>query len=201
MGLLCWKKIFIPLRLFALIFLSVGRLRKNVSKKERFITFLSLPFILLKAFRILIKAKPDLVLGMGGAVSGPVLLAGFLLRKKTILFEPNIVPGLSNRWLAPFVDEIFLVFEEAKKHFETSNIPKEYDPRSRPRTCFLVADTSKYLSPLSSTSGIFKYDRYKYKKVSFPVRPALNGCFSQTTYPPTFKGVDFGGLSRFFFDK
>ena len=102
---------------FSADILPVGRLRKNVPKKERIKTLISLPFLLLKSFKILIKAKPTLVLGTGGAVSGPILLAGVLLRKKVILFEPNTVPGLSNRWLAPFVHEILLVFESAKKHF------------------------------------------------------------------------------------
>ena len=39
-------------------------------------------------------------------------------------------------------------------------IPKGHDPRSRPRACFFVADTSKYLSPLRSISGVFKCNRY-----------------------------------------
>ena len=44
------------------------------------------------------------------------MLAGALLRKKTVLFEPNALPGLSNRWVFPFVDKALLVFESAQKH-------------------------------------------------------------------------------------
>ena len=99
--------------------LSVGRLRKNVGGKERLKTIISLPFILLKSLILIMKIKPVLVVGMGGAVSGPVLLGAFLLRKKTVIFEPNVVPGLTNRWLSLFVDEVIVVFDVAKKYFKT----------------------------------------------------------------------------------
>ncbi len=99
--------------------LSVGRLRRIVSKKERWRTVLSLPFVLLKALKLIIKVNPSLVLGTGGAVSGPLLLAAFLLRKRTVIFEPNVVPGLANRWLSRFVDEVIVVFDSTKSFFKT----------------------------------------------------------------------------------
>ena len=70
---------------------------------------------------MVIKIKPSLVLGTGGAVSGPVLLAGFLLRKKTVIFEPNVVPGLTNRWLSRFVDMVIVVFDSTKAFFKTKS--------------------------------------------------------------------------------
>ena len=104
---------------FTTHFLSVGRLRKNVRPSERIKTFISLPIVLLKAFRILIKTKPLLVVGMGGAVSGPVLLAGALLRKRTVIFEFNAVLGLANRFLSRIVDEAIVFFPEAKEKLKT----------------------------------------------------------------------------------
>ena len=134
--------------------LSVGRLRKNISQKERVQTLISLPFVLLKALKILIAVKPTLVIGTGGAVSGPILLAGILLRKKTVLFEPNAVPGLSNRWIAPFVDEIFLVFEEAKKYFMSKGKTK-YKKVSFPvRQSFVRQVRSEALSSPPRQGGL-----------------------------------------------
>ncbi len=104
---------------FTTHFLSVGRLRKNVRRAERIKTFFSLPFVLLKALRIIIKTKPLLVAGMGGAVSGPVLLAGFLLRKRTVIFEFNTVPGFANRCLSRIVDEAIVFFPEVKNKLKT----------------------------------------------------------------------------------
>lgn len=99
--------------------LSVGRLRKNVGRKEKWKTIFSLPIILLKALKLVIKVNPCLVLGMGGAVSGPVLLAAFLLRKKTVIFESNVVPGLTSRWLSRFVNEVIVVFDATKDFIRT----------------------------------------------------------------------------------
>jgi UDP-N-acetylglucosamine--N-acetylmuramyl-(pentapeptide) pyrophosphoryl-undecaprenol N-acetylglucosamine transferase len=46
----------------------------------------------------------DAVVGMGGYVSGPAVLAGWFLRRPTAVHEANSVPGKTNRWLAPWVD-------------------------------------------------------------------------------------------------
>ena len=59
--------------------------------------------------------------------------------------------------------------KKQREKFLNFFIPKGYDPRSRPRTCFSVPCTSKYLGPLSSTSGTFKCDRYN--KTNSGVRP------------------------------
>ena len=104
---------------------SIGRLRKNVPLKERFFTVLLLPFSLLKALIIILKSKPHMIFGTGGAVSGPLLLAGRILGKKTVIWEPNIVPGLTNRWLAPFMNHIIIVFNETKKHFMKKNVDEK----------------------------------------------------------------------------
>jgi len=102
--------------------LTVGRLRKNVGYKERCKTILYLPFILLKAIKLVQKIKPSIVFGTGGAISGPILLAAFLLRKKTVIFEPNIIPGLSNRWLSIFVNHAIIVFDDTKKNIKKGKV-------------------------------------------------------------------------------
>ncbi|MYE07663.1 MAG: UDP-N-acetylglucosamine--N-acetylmuramyl-(pentapeptide) pyrophosphoryl-undecaprenol N-acetylglucosamine transferase, partial [Oligoflexia bacterium] len=55
----------------------------------------------------------------GGAVSGPLLLAAFLLRRKTIIFEFNVIPGLTNRWLSYIVNEVIFVFSATKEYFQS----------------------------------------------------------------------------------
>ena len=104
---------------------SIGRLRKNVPLRERLSTLLLLPFSLLRALILIWRSQPDMIFGTGGAISGPLLLAGRLFKKKTIVWEPNIIPGLTNRWLAPFIDHIIIVFNETKKYFIEKNINEE----------------------------------------------------------------------------
>jgi UDP-N-acetylglucosamine--N-acetylmuramyl-(pentapeptide) pyrophosphoryl-undecaprenol N-acetylglucosamine transferase len=54
--------------------------------------------------------KPDIVVGLGSYVSGPLVLAAVLLRKRTILQEQNYIPGLTTRLLSRFVDEVEVTF-------------------------------------------------------------------------------------------
>lgn len=64
---------------------------------------LRVPRAFLKAFRLLRTLRPDLVIGVGGYSSGPVVLLASLLGTPTLLMEQNVRPGLTNRLLLPFV--------------------------------------------------------------------------------------------------
>ena len=71
----------------------------------------------LQATFVILAERPDVVLGTGGYVSGPIALAAWLLRRPLILQEQNSIPGLSNRWLARLADEVHLSFVEARSYF------------------------------------------------------------------------------------
>lgn len=60
---------------------------------------------------------PDLVLGVGGYASGPVLLAASLGGRPTAVLEQNAFVGLTNRLLSRFVDRAYLSFEETEAVF------------------------------------------------------------------------------------
>lgn len=76
-------------------------------------TLLGMPKALFSCYRLMKTLKPTVVLGVGGFVSGPVALVAAIMGIPTAIWEPNAHPGLSNRWLSPFVKRIFVVFEEA----------------------------------------------------------------------------------------
>jgi UDP-N-acetylglucosamine--N-acetylmuramyl-(pentapeptide) pyrophosphoryl-undecaprenol N-acetylglucosamine transferase len=67
-----------------------------------------LPVSILEAMIHIIRFKPDLVLGVGGYVTGPVVLAAKVLGRKTIIHEQNSIPGLANRKLGTLVTKICL---------------------------------------------------------------------------------------------
>lgn len=69
---------------------------------------------------IIARFQPELVLGTGGYVSGPAVLAARLAHVKTIIQEQNSVPGKMNRMLARFVDQVHIAFTEARVHFKES---------------------------------------------------------------------------------
>lgn len=70
------------------------------------------------AARNLIRAfRPDIVIGAGGYVSGPVLLAASLINLPTLVMESNALPGWTNRVLARFVDKAAVSFSAALPFF------------------------------------------------------------------------------------
>lgn len=106
----------IPKSGFPLLHLNVGRLNTNVSKLERLKTFLQIPVAIVQSLIWIFRYKPKFVVGFGGHASGPLLLAAKFAGVRTVIWEPNSYPGLANRLLSWFVDECYVVFEEAKKN-------------------------------------------------------------------------------------
>ncbi len=62
------------------------------------------------------RLKPSIVIGTGSYVSGPVVLAGWILRIPTVIQEQNLYPGITNRFLSRLVRETAVSFEESKKY-------------------------------------------------------------------------------------
>lgn len=62
--------------------------------------------------------KPDVAVGFGGYVSGPVLQTAVKMGIPTCIHEQNAFPGITNKTLAKEVDKVMLTVEDAKKHLE-----------------------------------------------------------------------------------
>lgn len=71
-----------------------------------------------QAQKVLKEFQPDLVVGVGGYSSVPVLLTAKLLGIPYVIHEQNAVPGLSNRLLGRWAKRIFLSFNEASVSFQ-----------------------------------------------------------------------------------
>lgn len=67
--------------------------------------------------KIIQEFQPDVVLGTGGYVCGPVVYAASRLGIPTVIHEQNSVVGMTNKFLAPFVKNIAVCFEEAIEQF------------------------------------------------------------------------------------
>ena len=77
-----------------------------------------LPVSIVEAMYHIICFKPDLVLGVGGYVTGPVIVAAKLLGKKTIIHEQNSIPGLANRKLGRLVTRVCLSLPGSERFFQ-----------------------------------------------------------------------------------
>jgi UDP-N-acetylglucosamine--N-acetylmuramyl-(pentapeptide) pyrophosphoryl-undecaprenol N-acetylglucosamine transferase len=106
----------VPREGFALELMNVGAL-KSVSIFQRIKSLFGLPMSFVAALKLLRRFKPDVVIGVGGYASGPILLVAALKGAPTMVVEPNAMPGFTNRRLARFVDAAALSFEEARRYF------------------------------------------------------------------------------------
>ncbi|MDF2949855.1 MAG: murG [Sedimentibacter sp.] len=78
----------------------------------------------LEAIKIINEFKPDIVVGTGGYVCGPVVLAASLRKIPTMIHEQNVFPGITNKMLSKVVDVIGISFAEAEKYFPEEAIKK-----------------------------------------------------------------------------
>ncbi|MBJ6759196.1 undecaprenyldiphospho-muramoylpentapeptide beta-N-acetylglucosaminyltransferase [Myxococcaceae bacterium JPH2] len=83
---------------------------------------LALPLAFIESFRILARQKPDVVVGVGGYASGPVVLAAWLMGIPTAIQEQNALPGITNKLLGRVVRVVFTAFDEARRFFPEKKV-------------------------------------------------------------------------------
>lgn len=105
-----------------------GLNRKNILKN---ITVLKIYLAAIKKAEVeLKKFKPDIVIGVGGYITAPVLVAANHLGIKTIIHEQNSIPGVSNKLLSHFVNKICVSFKESESYFPKKKTIYTGNPRS-----------------------------------------------------------------------
>ena len=76
------------------------------------------------------KFDPDVVIGVGGYITLPVLTAANKLGYKTVIHEQNSIPGLSNKMLARFANCVCVSLPNSLKLFKNKNVVYTGNPRS-----------------------------------------------------------------------
>lgn len=97
--------------------LTAKNIARNVSAVRKMFTSS------LEAKKILKELSPDVVIGTGGYVSGPVLREAARLGFKTAIHEQNAFPGVTTKMLASKVDEVMLAMPEAEKYLKLNKKP------------------------------------------------------------------------------
>jgi UDP-N-acetylglucosamine--N-acetylmuramyl-(pentapeptide) pyrophosphoryl-undecaprenol N-acetylglucosamine transferase len=109
---------------FPIHFISIKGLRgKGI--KGVLLAPLRLIYAITQALGIIRRLQPDVVLGMGGFVSGPGGISSWLLRRPLIIHEQNARAGLTNKWLARIATRVLEgfpnTFADSKKVIATGN--------------------------------------------------------------------------------
>ncbi len=97
---------------FPFLSISISGLRRS-----GFLRLLAAPFAIVcsivASISIIRRLKPNLVIGMGGYVSGPGGVAAYLCRCPLVVHEQNTVPGLTNRLLSRIATRVFQAFPDS----------------------------------------------------------------------------------------
>lgn len=87
-----------------------------------------LPVSCLQSLWKLLCFRPDVVIGVGGYVTGPVVAMAKLLGIATIIHEQNSVPGLANRKLGKLVDKVCISLPQSRKYFPENKVELTGNP-------------------------------------------------------------------------
>jgi len=95
---------------------------KNVALTTKLRTAFDLPQGVLACLRLIREFRPHVVVGVGGYASGPGMLAAVLKRVPTLAYEPNAVPGMTNRRLGRWVSAAAINFAQTAHYFRNAHV-------------------------------------------------------------------------------
>jgi UDP-N-acetylglucosamine--N-acetylmuramyl-(pentapeptide) pyrophosphoryl-undecaprenol N-acetylglucosamine transferase len=82
----------------------------------------ALPWGLFRSAALVLRLRPEAVLGVGGYAGGPIVLMAALLGVRTVILEPNAKPGFTNKVLTPFVRHAACAYESARAAFGSRGV-------------------------------------------------------------------------------
>ncbi len=129
---------------------SEGIVGRGVYRKLR--AALKIPLSIKDSYSILKSFSPDIVLGVGGYCSGPVLLAAIFMGIPTIIHEQNTIPGFTNKVLGKFSDLVAVTYFESSDFFSKD---KTYITGNPVRKEILQGDRDRGYRIFGLDSGLF----------------------------------------------
>ncbi len=135
---------------------------------------------ILEASRVIRRFRPDVIIGTGGYVCFPVIVAGRMYGAKTFLHEQNAYPGLANRTLERYVNKVFLGFADAAKYFkQPEKMVETGNPVRRSFFTLSKEEARKKLGFAADDFVVFSFGgslgAEKINEVAFELMQVLNG--------------------------
>ncbi len=119
------EKDIIPRYGYPLKFIEVAGFKRSLSL-DTLRSFYKMFKGLWDAWGIIREEHPDLVIGTGGYVCGPIVWVAAKYGIPTCIQEQNAMPGVTNKILAGSVKKVFLGYKEAEKYFAGKSAKMEY---------------------------------------------------------------------------
>lgn len=156
---------------------SVGGMEQGIVARESDLPFHALPAAALRgrglvaqlrasatlavgtraAYRLLRRLRPAAILGTGGYVCVPLFLAAWVARIPTLIYLPDVVPGLAVRWLARIATQVACNVADSLPYFGATNNPHS-TPKARARG-FALRPASFVVTGYPVRAELFAQDR------------------------------------------
>lgn len=114
------EKKLVPKEGFPIRYITVKGFKRRLGV-DTLITVKELFQGMAQARRLIKEYKPDIVIGTGGYVSGPVVLNAVMMHIPTVIHEQNAFPGVTIKILSRFASVVAISFEESKKYLKVRN--------------------------------------------------------------------------------
>jgi UDP-N-acetylglucosamine--N-acetylmuramyl-(pentapeptide) pyrophosphoryl-undecaprenol N-acetylglucosamine transferase len=117
----------VPAAGFRIIGLNITGIQRSLSLSNLLFPF-RLIGSLFKARSIIKEFKPDVVVGVGGFASGPVLRMATWMHIPALIQEQNSFAGITNRWVAKDVSKVCVAYDGMERFFPANRIAKTGNP-------------------------------------------------------------------------
>ncbi|WP_062105159.1 undecaprenyldiphospho-muramoylpentapeptide beta-N-acetylglucosaminyltransferase [Bacillus niameyensis] len=131
--------------------------------------------------RIIKQFKPDVVIGTGGYVCGPVVYAAAKKKVPSVIHEQNSVPGLTNKFLSRYVHKVAVCFKEVETFFPKDKVVLTGNPRASE---VMDAKTEGVLESFNLKTGIPTVLITGGSRGARPINDAVVKSLSQLSYKP-----------------
>ena len=137
------EKDIVPNAGFKFVGLSVEGLRRSLSLRNIKSAFLFINATF-KCKKIIKKFKPDVVIGVGGYVSAPVIYAAHKLGVKCCIHEQNSSFGITNKFASKYADKVFVSFKSLEEKMNDKRFIYTGNPCSENAISSKVADKKEF---------------------------------------------------------
>lgn len=116
--------------------------RKNLFKNIA--VFFKYKKAIKEAKKIIKEFNPDIVIGVGGYITAPVIIAAHKLKCKIVIHEQNSIPGVSNKLISKYADRICVSLPDTVSYFDSKKVIYTGNPRSEEVISVAPADKKSY---------------------------------------------------------
>ena len=139
----------VPENGYKIIGLYISGLQRNFNLHLNILLPFKIVFSLIHSLIILVRNKPEIIIGTGGYASGPIMYVASLLGIPVFIQEQNSYPGLTNRILSKYAKKIFVAYDGMDKYFDNSKIVVSGNPIRKSIKNISLKNKSDYLKSLN----------------------------------------------------